>query len=54
MLAYERYQRIMDLLDDLVAREEIERRLEMDSGKRIDLADMARELGFDPDGLSPE
>jgi len=54
MLAYERYARIMDLLDDLVARDEIERRLEKDAGERHDLEDVARDLGLDPTDFALE
>jgi PHD/YefM family antitoxin component YafN of YafNO toxin-antitoxin module len=48
ILSYERYEWLTEVLDELVASEEIREALEADTGKRIELADVAREAGFDP------
>jgi antitoxin StbD len=48
MLSYERYQGILDLVDDLVAALEIRRRDESDSGERMTLEELIRDQGFDP------
>jgi hypothetical protein len=48
MLAYERYERLMSLVDNLVIRSEVEQRLTEDTGERIEFEDVARSLGFDP------
>jgi len=38
----------MDVLDELVASEQVRAALESDTGKRVELAEVAREAGFDP------
>lgn len=48
ILSYERYEWLTEVLDELVASEEVREALETDTGKRIELADVAREAGFDP------
>ncbi len=48
ILSYERYERQMEILDELVASEEVREALAQDAGKRIEMADVAREAGFDP------
>lgn len=48
ILSYERYERLIEVLDDLVASEEVREALAKDTGKRAELADVARESGFDP------
>lgn len=48
ILSYERYERLIEALDELVASEEVREALESDTGKRAELADVAREAGFDP------
>ena len=39
---------LTEVLDELVASEEVREALEADTGKRVELADVAREAGFDP------
>jgi len=39
---------LVDVLDELVASEQVRAALEADTGKRIELAEVAREAGFDP------
>jgi hypothetical protein len=39
---------LRELLDDLVASEEIREALAVDTGERVELAEVARESGFDP------
>jgi len=48
ILSYERYEWLPEVLDELVASEEVREALEADTGKRIELSDVAREAGFDP------
>jgi antitoxin StbD len=48
ILSYERYVRLTEVLDELVASEEVREALAEDTGKRVELADVAREAGFDP------
>lgn len=48
ILSYERYARLTEILDELVASEEVREALSDDTGKRVELADVAREAGFDP------
>jgi hypothetical protein len=48
ILSYERYEWLTEVLDELVASEEVREALEVDTGKRIGLSDVAREAGFDP------
>jgi PHD/YefM family antitoxin component YafN of YafNO toxin-antitoxin module len=48
ILSYERYEWLTEVLDELVASEEVREALEADTGKRIELSDVAREAGFDP------
>ena len=48
ILSYERYEWLTEVLDELVASEEVREALEADTGKRVELADVAREAGFDP------
>ncbi len=48
ILSYERYARLTEILDELVASEEVHEALSDDTGKRVELADVAREAGFDP------
>lgn len=47
ILSYERYEWLTEVLDELVASEEVREALEADTGKRVELADVAREAGFD-------
>lgn len=47
ILSYERYEWQTEILDELVASEEVREALAQDTGKRIELADVAREAGFD-------
>jgi antitoxin StbD len=48
ILSYERYEWQMEILDELVASEEVREALAQDTGKRVELADVSREAGFDP------
>src|SRR5262249_44120397 len=48
ILSYQRYEWITEVLDELVASEEVREAFAKDTGKRIELADVAREAGFDP------
>lgn len=48
ILSYERYERQTEILDELVASEEVREALAQDTGKRVELADVSREAGFDP------
>lgn len=48
ILSYERYERQMEILDELVASEEVREALAQDTGRRVELADVAREAGFSP------
>jgi antitoxin StbD len=48
ILSYERYVWQMEILDELVASEEVREALAQDTGKRVELADVSREAGFDP------
>jgi antitoxin StbD len=48
ILSYERYEWLTEVLDELVASEEVREALSKDTGKRIELADVASEAGFDP------
>lgn len=48
ILSYERYERLIEFLDELAASEEVREALAKDTGKRVELADVARESGFDP------
>ena len=47
-MSYERYEWQTQILDELVASEEVREALAEDTGKRVELADIAREAGFDP------
>ncbi len=48
ILSYERYEWLTEVLDELVASEEVREALAQDTGDRVELADVAREAGFDP------
>jgi len=48
ILSYERYEWLTEVLDELVASEEVREALKADTGKRVELAEVAREAGFDP------
>jgi PHD/YefM family antitoxin component YafN of YafNO toxin-antitoxin module len=48
ILSYERYEWQMEILDELVASEEVREAIAKDTGKRAELSDVAREAGFDP------
>ncbi len=48
ILSYERYEWLTEVLDELVASEEVREALVKDTGKRVELADVAQEAGFDP------
>jgi antitoxin StbD len=48
ILSYERYEWQTEILDELVASEEVREAIAQDTGKRVELADVAREAGFDP------
>jgi antitoxin StbD len=48
ILSYQRYEWQMEILDELVASEEVREAIAKDTGKRVELADVAREAGFDP------
>jgi len=48
ILSYQRYEWLTEVLDELVASEEVREALSKDTGKRVELADVAREAGFDP------
>lgn len=48
ILSYERYEWQTEILDELVASEEVREALAKDNGKRVELADVSREAGFDP------
>jgi antitoxin StbD len=48
ILSYERYLRLTEVLDELVASEEVREAMREDTGRRMELADVAREAGFDP------
>jgi antitoxin StbD len=48
ILSYERYEWQTEILDELVASEEVRETIAQDTGKRVELADVAREAGFDP------
>jgi hypothetical protein len=48
ILSYERYEWQTEILDELVASEEVREAIAQDTGKRVELADVASEAGFDP------
>jgi PHD/YefM family antitoxin component YafN of YafNO toxin-antitoxin module len=48
ILSYERYEWLTEVLDELVASEEVREALAMDTGERAELANVAHEAGFDP------
>lgn len=48
ILSYQRYERFIEVLDDLVASEEVREALAHDTGKRVELADVVTEAGLDP------
>lgn len=48
LISYADYERLMDLLDDVAITAEVEERDRRDRGKRLDLDEVIRELGFDP------
>jgi antitoxin StbD len=48
ILSYERYEWLTEVLDELVASEEVREALTKDTGRRAELSDVAREAGFDP------
>lgn len=48
ILSYERYEWQMEILDELVASEEVREAIAQDTGNRVELAGVAREAGFDP------
>lgn len=48
ILSYERYEWQTEILDELVASEEVREALTQDTGNRVELADVSREAGFDP------
>jgi antitoxin StbD len=48
ILSYERYEWQTEILDELVASEEVREAIAQDNGNRVELADVAREAGFDP------
>ena len=48
ILSYEQYEWQTEILDELVASEEVREAIAQDTGKRVELADVAREAGFDP------
>jgi antitoxin StbD len=48
ILSYARYVRLVEILDELVASEEVREALAKDAGERVELAEVAREAGFDP------
>ncbi len=48
ILSYERYERLIEFLDELAASEEVREALARDTGKRAELADVVRESGFNP------
>jgi antitoxin StbD len=48
ILSYERYEWQIEILDELVASEEVREALAADTGMRVELVDVAREAGFDP------
>jgi hypothetical protein len=48
ILSYARYARLVEVLDELVASEEVREALAKDTGERVELAEVAREAGFDP------
>lgn len=51
ILSYERYEWLTEVLDELVASEEVREALAEGTGKRAELAGVAREAGFDPTEL---
>jgi antitoxin StbD len=55
MLSYERYNKLLDLLDDFAAALEIRRRDRADTGERLTLEELITDQGFDPAefGLKP-
>jgi len=42
------YEWQTEILDELVASEEVRETISRDTGKRVELADVTREAGFDP------
>lgn len=48
ILSYERYEWQTEILDELVASEEVRGAIAQDTGNRVELADVTREAGFDP------
>ena len=42
------YLRLMDTVDDLAIAQEVKERIAEDTGKRVELEDALRNLGFDP------
>jgi hypothetical protein len=47
------FESMAEILDELVASEEVREAIAEDTGKRVELADVAREAGFDPAELGP-
>lgn len=47
ILSYARYVRLVEILDELVASEEVREALAKDTGERVELAEVARQAGFD-------
>ena len=48
ILSYEMYLRLMDTVDDVAIAQEVNERIAEDTGKRVELEDAMRNLGFDP------
>lgn len=51
LLSYQRYRELLETLDDLAIGEEVRAALAEDSGARVELADVAAEIGIDPKDL---
>lgn len=54
MLSYERYLKMLDVLDDLVIAIEVRKRDRSDTGERLSLDDLIRGQGFDPSDFGLE
>src|SRR5258708_40230612 len=51
ILSYQRYEWLTEVLDELVASEEVREALSKDTGKRVELADVTPRAGVDTAGV---
>ena len=54
MLSYERYLRMLDVLDDLAIALEVRKRDQVDTGERLTLEDLIKGQGFNPSDFGLE